>query len=282
MKGTCVGLAALILVSLATCALGEDDPALIEAGKAAVKGLKPLPVGEKEASYFEVKFGPGQAVGYVIASLEATRDKDKTVYRYVMETNIALLSGPRIAAFVDAKLQPDFEPIEIEMKRRMFNDRGEEKVFVERVVIGPDNVKLSAEAGGETTTSEVKRPDRPFLYGIETMVQRLDHGKHKRFLVRELDLQTGNAGSLTLTAETWTDGTSTVVARDASGNTTYQFWYDKKGSLLRWGAPSLPLLYVRTTKQRAEQLKATMGEVEEAEGQVEETQPATPSSPPGD
>ena len=265
MNGTCVRLAALILGSLATCALGEDDPALIEAGKAAVKELKPLAAGDKEASYFEVKFGPGQAVGYVIASLEATRDKDKTVYHYVAETNIAFPSGPRLVALVDAKLQPNFEPIEIEMKRNMFNASDEEKVFVERAVIGSDNVKLSTEADGEPTTREVKRPDRPFLYGIETMVQRLDHGKHKRFLVREFDLHTGSAGSLTLTVGTWRDGTSTVVARDASGNTTYQFWYDKKGSLLRWGAPSLPLLYVKTTKQRAEQLKAAMGEVEEAE-----------------
>ncbi|MGB2988178.1 MAG: hypothetical protein WBE26_20100 [Phycisphaerae bacterium] len=256
----------LALLCLTVTALGiDDDPALVEAGKAVVKGLKPLAPGTEETSYFEIKAGPGDAIGYVIASVEALRGKGEPVYRYVAETSITFPSKVRVLVLVNAKLRPDFEPIEIEMKRTVVNPDGSEKVVVQRAASGPKTVKLSTEADGQQTEGEAPRPERPFIYAIETLVQRLDHKKHDAYILREFDIHTGRAGSLVFTAKTWRDGTPTIITRYVSGGGSYQFWFDDGGTLLRWGMPSIPALFVRTTKEQAEGLKASMGKVRDTE-----------------
>lgn len=158
------------------------------------------------------------------------------------ETSITFPSKVRVLVLVNAKLRPDFEPIEIEMKRTVVNPDGSEKVVVQRAASGPKTVKLSTEADGQQTEGEAPRPERPFIYAIETLVQRLDHKKHDAYILREFDIHTERAGSLVFTAKTWRDGTPTIITRYVSGGGSYQFWFDDGGTLLRWGMPSIPAL----------------------------------------
>lgn len=257
MKHTVGGICVIVLTCLGASARAqEDDAALIEAGKAALKSLKPLASGAKHAAYFELKRGPGEAVGHVIATLEATGSKEKPVYAYAAETGVTFPTGARMLVAVTAKLRPDFEPTEIEVKRTIVSEDGQPRHDVQRTTIGPDKIALFAEAGEQRSEKEAPRPDRPFIYGIETLVQRIDFEKHQHFVVREFDAFSGGARRLDFKREVWSDGTPTVVTRTADGQGSYQFWYDDDGKLLRWGEPTLPVFFVRTTKERAEQLQA--------------------------
>ena len=50
---------------------------------------------------------------------------------------------------------------------------------------------------------------------------------------------------------------SPVVVTDPPGNVTYQFWYDDSGKLLRWGAPSMPIMFVTSSKANVEKMRRT-------------------------
>jgi len=245
----------------------EDEAALIEAGKAAVKSLKPLAPGAKHAAYFALKRGPDEAVGYVIATLEATGSKEKPAYAYATETGVTFPTGAWMLVVVTARLRPDFEPTEVEVKRTIAREDGQPQHDLQRATIGSDKVALFAEAGEQRTEKEVPRPEPPFIYGIETFVQRVDIEKHQHFVVREFDINSGGARSLDFKTEVWSDGTPTVVTRTPDGQGSYQFWYDDDGELLRWGEPSLPVFFVRTTKEQAEQLQAKFKEASSSKGE---------------
>lgn len=233
----------------------EETAALVEAGKVAMKSLEPLAPGETMWSYFEVKSGPRKAVGYVIISLEASPGQGEPVYllRTEMFTKYPTMAKARV--FVNAKLRPTFEPIEIEAKHALRTPPGEDRDSVQRAVIGPDKVKLSVEMGDQRGTSEVPRPPPPFIYGIETMIQRLDYATHNHFIAREFDLETGKVRTLVFSAGTLADGTQTIATWVPGGGGSYQFWFGRDGKLLRWSERSLPLMFVQTTKERAERLK---------------------------
>ena len=233
-----------------------NDDSLLAAGKSAVNSLTPLAAGARYESYFEVKSGPEDTVGYVIGALEAIRDKGQPVYQYTVEFVTSFAGKAQLIAIVNAKLKPNFEPIEIEMKRTTVRPDLGRRTVVRRAVIAAGKVALTAEAEGEHQTNEVPQPERPFIYGVEMLAQRLDFRKHDNFILREFDLSTGGAGPLTFATAEWGDGTPTVLTRNAGGVQSYQFWYDGEGKLMRWGEPSLPVIFVRTTKKRAMELKA--------------------------
>jgi hypothetical protein len=268
MKHTVGWICVIVLTCLGTSARAQEDEAvLIEAGKAALKSLKPLAPGARHAAYFALKRGPDEAVGYAIATLDATGGKEKPVYAYAAETGVTFPTGARMLVAVAAKLKPDFEPTEVEVKRTIVREDGQPEHDVQRTTVGPDKIALLAEAGDQRKESEAPRPDRPFIYGIETFVQRVDFEKHQHFVVREFDAFSGGARSLDFETEVWSDGTPTVVTRTFGGPGSYQFWYDDDGKLLRWGEPSLPVFFVRTTKERAEQLQAKFKQALPTEGE---------------
>ena len=254
-----VSVPGLLVLSVAaqdrTVAAG-DEAALMEAGKAAVRGLTPLPPGAKYTSYFDVKMGPEESVGYVIASLEAPRSGGEPVYRYSLELTFSFASNAQLNVMVNARLRADFEPLDIEVERVQLKPDGTRQVTVQRAAIGVDKVTLSTDRDGQQAKSESPRPESPFIYGIETLVQRIDYNKHNRFTIREFDMQTGGAGPLTFTTKVFSDGLPTIITRNVNGEASYQFWFDRDGRLIRWGEPSMPVLFVRTTKERAEKLKA--------------------------
>jgi hypothetical protein len=91
------------------------------------------------------------------------------------------------------------------------------------------------------------------------MVPRINIQDFPLFAIREFNLQSGAAGYLSVTVEKWDDGTPTVVTRRADGAGSYQFWFDQAGQFMRWGEPSLPVLMVRTTAERCDELEKRFG-----------------------
>lgn len=234
----------------------EDTSALVAAGKAAVKALKPLAVGEKLESHFRAMFGPDETVGYISSRIEAVSEGGQTVYLYRADTVMTFPDRSKMTALIKAKLRPDFQPVEVELKRSLYKPHEDVVGDVVRITVGTKEVEIEISSGGQERANKAPRPDDPMIFGIELFVQRLDFEKHKEFIVHEFDVQSGRAGALKFTSDLWQDGTLTIITLNAAGGPSYQFWYDTENRLLRWGEPSMPILFVRTTRERAAQLKA--------------------------
>ncbi len=236
----------------------EDDAKLVEAGRKVVKSLRPLPPGASTETFFEMMLGPDLTVGYVTVKLEAAGDAEKPLYRYSSTTSVRSQAGMRTFAKVKATLLRNFQPVEIEIMRKRIDKDGT-RSGIQRAVIGAEKVTLMTIFDGEVQSRDVDRPKPPFIYGIETLVQHLDLYKHDSFLLREFDMQTGGAGTLIFTSEAWSDGTPTVYTRRSNGEASYQFWFDVDGNLVRWGEPSMPVIFKRATKERIKQLIPKFG-----------------------
>lgn len=259
----CIGVGVLLVLSSIAVSCDEnkaEEGARDGASLTMLKGLKPLPLGTKQESYFELRLGPGELVGYVIASLEALGTKENPVYRYTTEMRNTFPNGAEMFATVNAKLRPNFEPIEIVVDRKLTEAGGEVKVMAQRAEIGSKEVKLSSVANGEKSTKILPLPQRPFIYGIEMLVQRLDFHERGQLILGEFDLSTGRAARLTFSSETAPDGTTSVVTRYANDAAGYEFWFDESDKLSRWGMPTYPILFLTSTKEAVEKVKASMNE----------------------
>jgi len=236
----------------------KADPALVEAGKVAAKSIKPITPGTTFESYFDITMGPGEIVGYVAVTVEVKGTKEKPFYLYTTETGNRFPNGSRFKAVVNAKMSPSFEPIEIDMARTVTDRKGEQNSDLQHAKLMKKDKKVALtaqKAGSEPVEREEVLPEPPYIYGIETVVQFIDFDVHKKFILREFDMATGKAGTMTFTADVWKDGTTTVLVTDPPGNVTYQFWYDDDGKLLRWGVPTMPIMFVTSSKANIDRMR---------------------------
>lgn len=231
--------------------------AMIQAGAEAVKNLTPLSPGAKMESYFRLMMGPEMVVGYASAVLKAYKHQDRLIYYY---TNTFGLNFPgneaRTVAEVAAWLKPTFEPIKVETRRGQVNMEGDSRSKYHRAEVVGDKIKLTEKYNDEVNTGEVPRPTGTVIFGIESLIQRINLYQHPAFVIREFNAETGKAGELMVTLEKWGDGTPTVVTRWPGGTGSYQFWFDRKYTLIRWGEPSMPMIFVKVSKSLFEETKA--------------------------
>ncbi len=254
---------AFVGLCLAAPARGSgDDAALVEAGRQVLKSLAPLPAGSEIVLYFELRMGPTEAIGYSVVTLGASVEGGETIYKYTSDTGIHSPTGASIFAAVSTTLRPDFEPTRMDMRRATVDPGGKKQSVVERAVFGPNKVTLSGDDGNEKVSRDVPLPERPFIFGIEMMVQRLDLDRLDSFVLGEFSLHGGGAGRLTFDMQTGPNNTRTIVTRYADGNASYQFWFDRSGHLVRWGEPSMPFLFVRSTKEKVEELRNKIGSID--------------------
>jgi len=254
-------MAICFLTSATMAGAGDKDAQLLEAGMEAVANLKPLAPGETFETYFGVYNGSDE-LGYVVTTLKASADKNNPILDYRSETNVMTLGGIRVLMIVRCKFKPNFEPIEVEVKRTIMKPDVEPQWSIQRAVIGPKKVKLDVQSQSDQVSVEPDKPEAPFIYGIETFVQRLDLFKYKIFAVREFNIGNGAAGRLNFVLESWSDGMPTLAVREPEGEVIYQFWFTLKGELIRFGEPTHPVMYVKTTKEQVNRIKKTFGEVE--------------------
>ena len=84
---------------------------------------------------------------------------------------------------VNARLRADFEPLDIDVERVQLKPDGTRQVTVQRAAIGVDKVTLSTDKDGQQAKSESPRPESPFIYGIETLVQR-DRSRGRTYMLK--------------------------------------------------------------------------------------------------
>ena len=233
-------------------------------GRDVLQNIKPLPPGVGEITYWEIKLGPVDVIGYAVISIEAVQQSDRLVYRYRNEMKLRFENNARIQASIDATLRPTFEPIEIAMERISITPDGEERKGLNRARVGDDEVALLAMLGGEEQSSKAPRPPSPFVFAIETLAQRIDVSSLPDFTLAEFDPQRGTAGDLKFASHELPDGTRTLFTiRAVDEQPSYQFWYDASGRLERWGEASRPALVVRTTKEGVDRVKESLRAAEE-------------------
>jgi len=235
------------------------DPALLQAGQKIVEGLSVLPPGAELNTYFEVQMGPNNAIGYVTGSLKSVAGQDGTSYAYSSDVIMKGLGG-QVRAEMRARLKPTFEPLEVTMRRGTFRD-GEKGEMAVRADFGARDVILSVANEVQARTQEVPRPEAPVFFAIDMLAQRLDISNREPFALREFSANAGDAGVVRFEFGTWKDGSRTLVVRQEDGRVGYQFWYDQEGNVVRWMHVILPVLFVRCTAERIQEIKAALGEV---------------------
>lgn len=235
------------------------DPALLKAGLAVLEKLEPIPDGEKVSLYFEMMMGPEQSIGYAGVTLEAAQEGKEPIYKYDLESAMTFPSGDKIIATVSARLKRNFEPIEIAGWRGRLAPDGEQTGAHERAKIGTDKVVLTTGEGDDRIKREVPRPEPPFIYGIEYLAASLDLSNREPFVLREFDMRSGGVRDLNMVVNDWLDGSPTFVTTTMEGAPSYQFWYDDKGQLIRWGEATMPMIFRRVTLGRFNDLVTLNG-----------------------
>jgi hypothetical protein len=229
-------------------------------GAEKLKKLPSLSPGDRRETYFEIHMGPDNPMGYVTASLEAAKDNDRVVYAYVSDTVMVSKIGAQIRARMEARLLPDFEPLEITMSRGNILEDKSRKLARVHAVFGDASVDITSSAAGESSTQQRPKPEKPYMFAIEMLAQLLDSADSEPFALREYSANAGGAEPLRFSFETWRDGNLTLITRYSTGDLGYQFWFDQDKKLLRWTHVTMPVLFIRSTKERVAELRQKLGE----------------------
>lgn len=256
------------LYILLTCAadapsvLGADpidmEP-LLKVGAERLKQLGTMAPGDRRETYFEIHMGPDNVMGYVSASLEALTEGNRLLYAYESDTVMVSKVGVQIRAKMEARLLPDFHPLEITMSRGNQMEDKSVKFATVRAVFGEENVTTTSSSGGESGSVDRPKPQPPYIFAIEMLVQALDPTNAEPFALREYSANAGGAESMKFSFEPWRDGNQTLVTRYTSGDLAYQFWYDGEQKLLRWTHVTMPVMFVRSTKERVAEWQVKLG-----------------------
>ncbi|RME40449.1 MAG: hypothetical protein D6788_03310 [Planctomycetota bacterium] len=232
----------------------SSEADLIRAGRVALREARPLRPGETVESDFKVMFGPDDVVGAAVVILRRSKNPSPVSYTYENRAALRAPNGERRLARVYAVLGEHFRPVRVEVHRRQLRADGSEGAVIQRAVVTEKGVEVVEETGGEKTKTEAPPLPDPTVYGLETIVQLVDFRKHPSYALHEFDVSTGKTRRLHVSLDAWRDGTPTILTMLPEGMGSYQFWFDEKGRLLRWAERSMPLMFVRTSREEARAL----------------------------
>ncbi len=208
--------------------------------------------------HFEATMG-GEPIGFSSTSLSAAGGGRSDSYRYQSEAVISLGDGTWIEGRATASLNKSFEPTEIELRREVIAPNGQRRSSVNRAEILDKEVLLTRETdGGARTQRSVSRPDSPFVFAVEFIVQGVDLKGFPAFAIREFDPQEGDIIVQHFRAEPGSGGVRRLVSRKDDGSVRYAFEIDAKGELVSWTEPPLPVVYKRCSRERSEELRESM------------------------
>lgn len=267
------------LFMLAPPAVDDTAPpnaSLLAAGSKIVKDLPVLEVGKTMSSFFEILMGPENSIGYVVATIVPIQENKRLVYKYQSDTVIHGPTQARIRAMMDARLKPNFEPFQVIMRRGNAGPTGDKKLVGVRADFDDEGIAITVFDGEQRNTRRVEKLEPPVIFAIEMFVQLLDTSRREPFTIREFSANAGAAGELAFNYEVWRDGSLTLITRPEGAELGYQFWFDEDNKLLRWTHVTMPILFVRSTAERIESLKAQFGEPIELEINLEPMEPDNP------
>lgn len=223
-----------------------------------VAAMTGLTKNQSLMSHFEATMD-GKPIGFSSFSLSATGSGRSTSLRYQAEIVVSLGDGTRIEGSATASLNKAFEPTEVELRREVTAPNGKRQSTVDRAEILDKEVLLTRETdGGAPTQRSVSRPESPFVFALEFIVQRVDLNGFPAFALREFNPQEGSIIVQHFKAESESGGVRRLVSREDDGSVGYVFEIDAKGELVSWTEPPLPVVSKRCSRERFEELRKSL------------------------
>jgi len=217
-------------------------------------------VNDPERIYFEMLLGE-MPIGVTVHSLIEQGDKKDGGYSYELEMEAVMPNGARINSVVTSHLNSNYEPKNVEVRREVKVPNGTSERTVTVARIGADTVTIRRGIQGETLSENtVACPDRPFVFAIEFIIQRVDLERLPSFALREFDVEDWTVKTQHFRVETGSDGIRRLVSREDNGEVGYVFEVDGKGELFSWTEPPLPVVLKRCSRERFEELRKSMQE----------------------
>jgi hypothetical protein len=209
-------------------------------------------------AYFEAVMGE-KTLGFSVSTLAPSENNGSNGYLYRSESLLHLPNGPRIEGKATAHVNETFEPREVELRREVMMPDGKREVTVDRAEIGDKEVSLTRETDGDrASTRSVPRPESPFAFAVEFLIQRVDATRFPVFALREFDPQKGGVIARHFKAESGTGDARRLISREDDGSVGYTFEIDAKGVLVSWTEPPLPVVFKRCSRERIEELRKSL------------------------
>lgn len=203
-----------------------------------------------ETMYFEYAVA-GREVGYSVHSLKTGSDG----YDYSVRMMVKLPQAARIDGTTTAQLKRSFEPTEVEMIRKVTAPDGTKQSTRERAIFteGVLNIERQVDDGPVYATT-VDVPERPYVWGIEFLVQRIDLKRYPKFKLRELDHQSGEVKVQAFRIKQSEGGDTLLQSTTPNGSIAYQFTLDASGKIVSVKESPLMMTATRCSRERVEAL----------------------------
>ena len=199
----------------------------------------------------------GKAVGFGRTFL---RPQGSGSYQYEAEIVYNLGEGARIEGWAKATLNASLEPVEVEARRELVAPNGNRKSTLRRAEIQSNEVLVTLEEDGAPATQQIMpRPQSPFVFALEFLVQRIDLERFPAFSLREFDVQDRAVKNQHFRVESGPNGIRRLVSRKDDGSIGYVFEVDAKGGLVSWAEPPLPVVSKTCSPERFEEMRKSMG-----------------------
>ena len=181
MKVKCVMAVACGLALSGPASVMAQDTYAISRGKLALRELEPLPDGFSETYYFKLTLA-SRTFGFSEMTLTSQRaDDGKLYYHYRHETKTRAPNGNRFNTLIEAKLTPLFSPLEINTVKTTLTRFDQEYIRKLSVVLGTKEIVQTRLKDEEFTTQYFDRPQGPFVFATELLLEQIPFGKFKSF-----------------------------------------------------------------------------------------------------
>lgn len=205
-------------------------------GKLALREMETLQDGYSQTYYFKISLGK-RPFGYSEMTLTAQQDDDgKLYYYYRHDTRTKAPNGSRFDTVIEAKMTPQFSPIEIESVKTTTTKSGQEYVSGLKVVLGPKEVVQTQLRNERETTQVFDRPKGPFVYSTELALEHISADKFEVFDLAVFEPIRCEAVKLQFLTQKQPDMSYRIVAGTGkAAATNFYFLKDAEGHLTGWG-----------------------------------------------
>lgn len=215
-------------------------------------------INEPDRIYFELLLGE-KPIGLAVYTLTGRTQKEGGGFSYRVETEVVMPNRVRINGIVTSHLNSNYEPINIEMRRTVTTPDGTAQHTVELTQIDADTVTIRRGIrDGTLSENTVACPDRPFVFAIEFLVQRIDLRRFTKFTLREFDPQKAVAIEQHFVAKSRPDGGINLSSSEDNGDIGYQYSLDSIGKVVSMSEPPLPVTTQRCSRERIEQIRSSL------------------------
>ncbi|MFQ5489459.1 MAG: hypothetical protein ACE5GE_01950 [Phycisphaerae bacterium] len=237
-----------------------QDTYAVSRGKLALQELEPLPDGYNETYYFKLTLA-NRPFGYSEMTLTAQKDEEgKLWYHYRHDTKTKAPNGNRFNTVIETKMTPRFSPVEINTVKTTITGTGQEYVRRLTVVLGPKEIVQTRMKNDKYTTEYFDRPEGPFVFATELLLERIKFDKFKSFDWTMFDPNRCQTTTLRFLVNKMPDLTHrTIASTGAASATKYYFTHDAEQRLTGWGEDPPAATAERIDREALDALLETLG-----------------------